>query len=258
MKISYYLGILCSTLLLIQNNVLAEDGKHNIDERDTLYISDYNYEIAGLSVTYHNPTAASDSIDIFWDFGDGVTSKKFYQQINTQKKFATITHTYKAMGYYQTCMTMIHSQTKEVLATKCQYIELLTPDLCDWTWEPVCGCDNQTYSNSCVAEDFHGVYSWTKGECEQTIMDLEVGYLHEVIDETGGLLTSFTNTSTGNYDAFIWDFGDGSFSDARNPKHLYKQEGIYNICLTVTSELTQQEAVRCEDVNIQHSRLADD
>ncbi len=47
--------------------------------------------------------------------------------------------------------------------------------LCSSIYEPVCGCDGVTYSNSCVAENYHGVTSWTEGECveEQGCLDLE-------------------------------------------------------------------------------------
>ncbi|MEZ4886592.1 MAG: Kazal-type serine protease inhibitor domain-containing protein [Chitinophagales bacterium] len=36
--------------------------------------------------------------------------------------------------------------------------------LCTMDYTPVCGCDQKTYSNACVA-DKNGVTSWTSGEC---------------------------------------------------------------------------------------------
>jgi len=40
------------------------------------------------------------------------------------------------------------------------------PDLiCIEIYEPVCGCDDITYSNSCYAQRA-GVVSWTEGECK--------------------------------------------------------------------------------------------
>jgi hypothetical protein len=35
-------------------------------------------------------------------------------------------------------------------------------------FEPVCGCDGVTYTNSCIASLFNGVLSWTEGECKIT------------------------------------------------------------------------------------------
>ena len=35
---------------------------------------------------------------------------------------------------------------------------------CIEIYQPVCGCNNETYSNSCYAE-VDGVTSWSEGEC---------------------------------------------------------------------------------------------
>jgi len=35
---------------------------------------------------------------------------------------------------------------------------------------------------------------------------------------------------------FEWDFGDGTTSDEFNPKHLYSQEGTYDVTLSVWTE----------------------
>jgi PKD repeat protein len=37
---------------------------------------------------------------------------------------------------------------------------------------------------------------------------------------------------TPEHSIFLWDFGDGSFSDEKNPIHVYKNPGIYNVKLT--------------------------
>jgi len=37
--------------------------------------------------------------------------------------------------------------------------------MCPAIWAPVCGCDGNTYSNSCEATNYGGVTAWTDGEC---------------------------------------------------------------------------------------------
>ncbi|MFT5288795.1 MAG: PKD repeat protein [Planctomycetota bacterium] len=46
------------------------------------------------------------------------------------------------------------------------------------------------------------------------------------------LLVQFTDTSSGEIDTWSWDFGDGQFSNQRNPSHVYATPGVYSVRLT--------------------------
>lgn len=41
-----------------------------------------------------------------------------------------------------------------------------TEALCTMQYEPVCGCDQKTYSNACAAENA-GVITYTEGSCKE-------------------------------------------------------------------------------------------
>jgi PKD repeat protein len=45
---------------------------------------------------------------------------------------------------------------------------------------------------------------------------------------------SFTDTSSGDGLSYLWNFGDGSTSQQRNPSHTF-QTGAWEVTLTVTN-----------------------
>lgn len=44
--------------------------------------------------------------------------------------------------------------------------KIKTDSACYMIYSPVCGCNQKTYSNSCVAANA-GVKTWTEGECPE-------------------------------------------------------------------------------------------
>jgi hypothetical protein len=68
--------------------------------------------------------------------------------------------TYLSLLLLGTLLFLIMSCGKE---SNC--VEVLKPDcICTMQYDPVCGCNDKTYGNACVAE-CAGIKSYTKGEC---------------------------------------------------------------------------------------------
>lgn len=59
---------------------------------------------------------------------------------------------------------------------------------------------------------------------------------------------SLNNSSTGAV-SYLWDLGDGANSSLKSPKHLYKENGTYKICLNVVNDYGCS-SVLCKSIKI--------
>lgn len=70
--------------------------------------------------------------------------------------------------------------------------------LCIALFDPVCGCDNITYSNSCVATYYGGVTSWTPGECITGVQKISAKQISIYPNPTEGeIFVQFHSETTG-------------------------------------------------------------
>jgi len=74
----------------------------------------------------------------------------------------------KASYFFCFIFFMLSFKCKDdyVNATNAECLSEPTPDVvCTMQYMPVCGCDDKTYGNACVAS-VAGVLTWTEGACE--------------------------------------------------------------------------------------------
>lgn len=76
------------------------------------------------------------------------------------------------------------------------------------------------------------------------------GYIANYTVEINGSVAAFQNLSTGNYNSFSWDFGDGYTSTDTNAIHSYNTPGTYTACIYLAFGPNQCITSYCEDVTI--------
>jgi PKD repeat protein len=73
----------------------------------------------------------------------------------------------------------------------------------------------------------------------------------QFIEDPENDTVSFTNKSVGNgIESYRWDFGDGERSTLVSPAHVFKADGIYNVCLSVASKNSGKYNTICQNVGI--------
>jgi PKD repeat protein len=94
--------------------------------------------------------------------------------------------------------------------------------------------------------------------CDTVVIDLNYNChanFSVIPDSTdaSGKNFKFFDHSTGNPNHFLWNFGDGSSSDLKNPEHLYATSGDYHVCLTMirsdSSDTLCMDTI-CRQVNV--------
>jgi len=67
----------------------------------------------------------------------------------------------------------------------------------------------------------------------------------------------FFDDSTGTYDSWRWDFGDGDTSNLQNPSHTYTIAGTYTVSLTVSNACGLDDETKDNYITVSEAPVAD-
>ncbi len=221
----------------------------------------FEYVVTGLTTTFEDgsESAPGDIISYSWSFGDGGTST-----------FINPTHTYASEGTYNVCLSIVTSDGCEDVTcfpvtiggggAECEanfefntdgltatFDDITVGDVTSWLWTFGDGTEsteeNPTHTYATIGTYNVCLIVTTADGCIADIC------MTVVVEDGGGIecdvnfdyeadgLTIYFNSNTdpgpGDVDAYVWNFGDGTFGDGENPIHTYSEPGIYTVCVTV-------------------------
>lgn len=197
-----------------------------------------------------------------WDFGDGSTSTE-QNPIHTYTSpgVYTVTLTVSGPGGSDTetkpnYITVNHpaptadftaSPTSGTAPLAVQFTDQSTGDIMAWDWlfgdghksgarHPLHTYESAgTYTVSLTVTGPGGSDTETKPDYISVSTPPPVAnFSASPLSGVAPLTVSFTDQSTGEITAWLWDFGDGSTSTQQNPTHTYDTPGTYTVTLTVT------------------------
>ncbi|MBL7110630.1 MAG: PKD domain-containing protein [Bacteroidales bacterium] len=213
-----------------------------------------------------------------WDFGDGSFSDK-----------SNPVHKYNEPGVYEVCLNILDILTG-CQAEKCHMVDagfvnlfadfsyIVNPDTREviftdyssgvidsryWTFGDgtyhIGGDTNHIYPIPGVYEVCLMVMDETSGDLAEICQEIRVGEpscdldanFLSFVDPALNSVT-FADRSTGTVNAWFWNFGDGTTSSRRNPIHVYKNAGIYEIRLSIRDNIKD-----CSDFIVKQIQVGD-
>ena len=233
--------------------------------------------LAGESIQFIDKSTG-DVASYYWDFGDGAT---------TSEKSAS--HAYSSSGNFTVSLKVSNELSSD---TKTVQIKVLEPLKADFfasstmakTLEKIQFTDNSTGEITSYLWDFgdltistteqnpshmyrragnfavsltvsNELGSDTKTVQVQVLSKARASFSTSITKAKAGEKIQFTDDSIGDIDTWLWDFGDGSTSTAKNPTHAYSEDGYYTVTLTVsnpvsTDTLMEKNLVTVASLNV--------
>jgi PKD repeat protein len=215
--------------------------------------------IAPLEVTFTNHSTG-DYDAVLWRFGDGLTST-----------VDSPSHTYSAAGVYTVSLAVRGPGGSDVL-TRTHYIAAYQAVQAGFGASPTVGVAPLEVTFSNLSTGDYDASLWRFGDGLTSTLDspshiyaaagvytvslavsgpggsdaltrthyitayqaVQAGFGASPTVGIAPLEVTFSNLSTGDYDAVLWRFGDGLTSTVESPSHIYAGAGVYTVSLAVS------------------------
>ena len=136
-----------------------------------------------------------------------------------------------------------------------------------YTWSPATGLNNTHVANPGASPTSTTTYTVTvtddNGCTDSDTVEVTVSPLPEAdfyasdTEPCAGTEIDFFDDSTGTYDSWFWDFGDGTNSTAQNPSHTYASAGTYTVSLTISNGCGDDTETKTEYITCLPTPVAD-
>ncbi|MFC2098360.1 PKD domain-containing protein [Bacteroidota bacterium] len=266
--------------------VISTNGCGRIDTTySTVNISNENLPYAGfwwdgydfqrlepIQFEYEEYFDQAGNYSYSWNFGDGNTSTLMnpvhsYQKSGDYTIKLTVTNgcgssTSTQMIYISE--TILNCEAKigidSVDGKTAYFSDISRGEVTDWFWDFGDGFTS-TIQNPDHTYDYDGIFWVCLGiydsisDCShQVCRQVQIGAQQCIADFTTKINTAtskvqFTDRST-NATEWFWDFGDGNFSDLKDPAHTYAEPGWYEVCLSIYNGVTDCFAYRCIELQV--------
>ena len=169
----------------------------------------------GLTYQFYDASYANGIDSWKWSFGDGEESEE-----------QNPVHTFPGPGAYTVCLD-IGSSSTGCSDTYCQTLII------------------DTISGNCKANFISCTYTFIS----DSVFEGDTLYIDSMPVSRESFVVGFKNLSTPEDAYYSWDFGDGQYSNDKNPIHKYNWPGSYYVCLSVYSEWGCYDTY-CQYVNV--------
>lgn len=237
--------------------------------------------IENLTVQFFDASHGQDIEDYLWDFGDGSTSEEMNPiHVYAEEGMYDVTLTIfgdecqdmktKNVNVHncqppQGCMAMfMYEYTDDPL--QLQFIDLSMGDVAAWNWNfgDSTTSTEQNPMHTFAEEGMYMVMLEISGDSCNSVVEMPVfvgdsiwpphgnnchANFHWEVEDN--LTVEFENASQGDdIDTYFWEFGDGTTSDEENPEHIYAEEGVYEVMLTISGD-------ECSDTKFKHVHVGE-